>query len=76
MMATLGICLGTLLSLIASSVLNNQFNRFFKFNNLINIDYIDTFLLIAIFIVLIFGACFLPLKIMKSKNVAEELKEE
>ena len=76
MMATLGICLGTLLSLITSSVLNNQFNRFFKFNNLINIDYIDTFLLIAIFIVLIFGACFLPLKIMKSKNVAEELKEE
>lgn len=75
-MATIGIVVGTAFSYIISILLNNKFNEFFKFQGLINIDFIDTFLLICIFIVLIFASCYLPLKIMKAKNIAEELKEE
>lgn len=72
----IGLFLGLLLTIGASFLLNNSLSGFFVTNNLIKINYLTTFFIMILLIILSYSVDYLTLKFQKEKKVYEELKEE
>lgn len=75
-MSTIGVLIGIIVSFGLSYLLNYYFGMYLKFNNLINYNWIDVFLIVIAFVACLIVAAIIPLKVMKTKNIALELKEE
>ena len=72
----IGLFLGLLLTIGASFLLNNYLSGFFVTNNLIKINYLTTFFMMILLMILSYSVDYLTLKFQKEKKVYEELKEE
>ncbi len=72
----IGLFLGLLLTIGASLLLNNYLSGFFVTNNLIKINYLTTFFMMILLMILSYSVDYLTLKFQKEKKVYEELKEE
>lgn len=75
-MSAIGVLIGIIVSFGLSYLLNYYFGMYLKFNNLINYNWIDVFLIVIAFVACLIVAAIIPLKVMKTKNIALELKEE
>lgn len=75
-MSAIGVLIGVIVSFGLSYLLNYYFGMYLKFNNLINYNWIDVFLIVIAFVACLIVAAIIPLKVMKTKNIALELKEE
>lgn len=72
----IGLFLGLLITIGASLLLNNYLSGFFVTNNLIKINYLTTFFMMILLMILSYSVDYLTLKFQKEKKVYEELKEE